>query len=146
MTGSAINIVAGQVPALMGITGFSTRAATYEVIINTLKGLPRTTIDAAWGLTGLFSLYAIHINCNQLSKRYPRRARLFFFISITRNAFVVIVLTFASWLYCRHRKPPPVNIRLPSWKLFPQDFKTWVSLSSIASSSKPSGHRSLSPP
>ncbi|KAG1897445.1 uncharacterized protein F5891DRAFT_982628 [Suillus fuscotomentosus] len=57
----------------MGITRFSTRAATYEVIINTLKGLPRTTIDAAWGLTGLFSLYAIHINCNQLSKRYPRR-------------------------------------------------------------------------
>lgn len=31
-------------------------------------------------------------------------ARLFFFISITRNAFVVIVLTLASWLYCRHRK------------------------------------------
>ncbi|KAG1903932.1 sulfate transporter family-domain-containing protein [Suillus fuscotomentosus] len=104
MTGSAINIVAGQVPALMGITGFSTRAATYEVIINTLKGLPGTKLDAAWGLTGLFSLYAIRIMCDHLSKRYPRRARLFFFISVARNAFVVIVLTLASWLYCRHRK------------------------------------------
>ncbi|KAG2146934.1 sulfate transporter family-domain-containing protein [Suillus bovinus] len=104
MTGSAINIVAGQVPALMGITGFSTRAATYKVIINTLKALPHTKLDAAFGLTGLFSLYAIRIACNQLSKRYPRRARLFFFISVTRNAFVVIVLTIASWLYCRHRR------------------------------------------
>ncbi|KAG2112616.1 uncharacterized protein F5147DRAFT_572385, partial [Suillus discolor] len=46
MTGSAINIVAGQVPALLGITGFrqGTRAATYEVIINTLKGLPGTKV------------------------------------------------------------------------------------------------------
>lgn len=30
--------------------------------------------------------------------------RIFFFISVFRNAFVVIVLTIAAWLYCRHRK------------------------------------------
>lgn len=30
-------------------------------------------------------------------------ARVFFFISVTRNAFVVIILTLAAWLYCRHR-------------------------------------------
>lgn len=29
---------------------------------------------------------------------------MFFFISTFRNAFVIIVLTIASWLYCRHRK------------------------------------------
>lgn len=33
-----------------------------------------------------------------------RPARLFFFISVTRNAFVVIVLTIAAWLYCRDHK------------------------------------------
>lgn len=33
-----------------------------------------------------------------------RPARLFFFISVTRNAFVVIVLTLAAWLYCRQHK------------------------------------------
>lgn len=93
MTGSAINIVVGQVPGLMGITGFeyaynhqliesnshsmfSTRAATYKVIINTLKGLGRTTKDAAFGLTGLFVLYAIRITLDKLSKRYPRRGTL----------------------------------------------------------------------
>ncbi|KAG1841343.1 sulfate transporter family-domain-containing protein [Suillus tomentosus] len=123
MTGSAISIVAGQVPALMGITGFSTRAATYEVIINTLKGLPRTKLDAAWGLTGLFSLYAIRIICDRLSKRYPRRARLLFFISITRNAFVVIVLTLASWLYCRHRKTASGNYPIAILKTVPSGFQ-----------------------
>lgn len=30
-------------------------------------------------------------------------ARLFFFISVLRNAFVVIILTIAAWLYTRHR-------------------------------------------
>ncbi|KAJ3990017.1 sulfate transporter family-domain-containing protein [Lentinula detonsa] len=103
MTGSAINIAAGQVPGLMGITGFNTRASTYLVIIDTLKGLPLTTRDAAFGLTGLFALYAIRILCDTCSKRFPRRARVFFFISVFRNAFVIVVLTIASWLYTRHR-------------------------------------------
>ncbi|KAF7338482.1 Sulfate permease [Mycena venus] len=104
MTGSAISIAAGQVPGLMGIAGFNTRAATYHVIINTLKGLPRTTLDAAWGLPSLFALYAIRMLCDYLGKRYPRRARVFFFISVIRNAFIVLIMTIAAWLYCRHRK------------------------------------------
>ncbi|KAJ2917208.1 hypothetical protein MD484_g3170, partial [Candolleomyces efflorescens] len=110
MTGSAFTIAAGQVPGLMGITGFDTRAATYKVVINTLKGLPRTKLDAAWGLTGLVGLYAI---------RYLSQfvlARLFFFLSVMRNAFVIIILTLASFLYCRTRKRPdgkyPIRILL----------------------------------
>ncbi|TFY76919.1 hypothetical protein EWM64_g7091 [Hericium alpestre] len=104
MTGSAINIASGQVPGLMGISGFDTRASTYLVIIDTLKGLPRTKKDAAFGLTGLFALYAIRMTCDWAARRWPRRARTFFFISVLRNGFVIIVLTIASWLYCRHRK------------------------------------------
>jgi len=87
----------------MGITGFNTRAATYEVIINTLKGLPRTTKDAAFGLFGLVFLYAVRMTCDYLARKYPRRARIFFFISVLRNAFVVLFLTIAAWLYTRHR-------------------------------------------
>ncbi|KAF9228010.1 sulfate permease [Gyrodon lividus] len=104
MTGSAINIVSGQVPGLLGITGFNTRAATYEVIINTLKGLPRTTLDAAWGLPGLVALYAIRIACTKLQRRFPRRSRIFFFVMVANNAFVILVLTIAAWLYCRDHK------------------------------------------
>jgi len=54
MTGSAINIAVGQVPGLLGISSyFSTRDSTYLVFINTLRTLPRTTMDAAIGLTAL---------------------------------------------------------------------------------------------
>ncbi|KIJ98420.1 hypothetical protein K443DRAFT_9159 [Laccaria amethystina LaAM-08-1] len=119
MTGSAINIAAGQVPGLMGITGFDTRAATYKVIINTLKGLPGTKLDAAWGLTGLVALYAIRYTCLKLERRFPHRARIFFFISVFRNAFVMLILTLAAWLYCRHRSvhgkyPIKILLTVPS--------------------------------
>lgn len=29
--------------------------------------------------------------------------RVFFFVNVLRNAFVIIILTIAAWLYCRHR-------------------------------------------
>ncbi|KAH8117425.1 high affinity sulfate permease [Phellopilus nigrolimitatus] len=103
MTGSAINIIAGQVPGLMGISGFDTRGATYKVIIDSLKGLPRTDLNAAFGLPALVALYGIRILFDKLSKRYPHKARIFFFVSILRNGFVIIVLTIASWLSMRHR-------------------------------------------
>ncbi|KAK0210542.1 sulfate transporter family-domain-containing protein [Desarmillaria ectypa] len=104
MTGSAISIVSGQIPGLMGISGFDTRATTYEVIINTLKGLPRTKLDAAWGLPGLVALYIIRFSCDRLAKRFPRRARILFFVSVFRNVFVILILTIAAWLYTRHRQ------------------------------------------
>lgn len=51
----------------------STRAATYEVIIQSLKHLPYTKLDAAFGLTGLVCLYIIRWSCEKLAKRYPAR-------------------------------------------------------------------------
>ncbi|KAJ9495807.1 hypothetical protein H2202_008601 [Exophiala xenobiotica] len=106
MTGSAINIACGQVPTMMGIKvkGFNTRASTYLVIINTLKYLGHTKIDAAMGLTALFMLYAIRFTCNQLAKRYPDRAKTFFFISTLRTAFVILLYTLISWLANRHHR------------------------------------------
>jgi solute carrier family 26 (sodium-independent sulfate anion transporter), member 11 len=90
MTGSAINIVAGQVPTLMGITGFDTRAATYKVIINTLKGLPRTTKDAAFGLFGLFTLYLLRYAAAKLTKRFPQRGR-YSGLTATNKSLTLIV-------------------------------------------------------
>jgi sodium-independent sulfate anion transporter 11 len=106
MTGSAINIACGQVPTMMGIKvkGFNTRASTYLVIINTLKYLGHTKIDAAMGLTALFMLYLIRFTCNQLAKRYPDRAKTFFFISTLRTAFVILLYTLISWLANRHHR------------------------------------------
>ncbi|TRM58869.1 sulfate permease [Schizophyllum amplum] len=123
MTGSAISIVAGQVPALMGISGFDTRASTYKVIINTLKHLPGTTLDAAFGLPALVFLYGFRIACDKLSKRYPRHSRLFFFASVLRNAFIILVLTIAAWLYCRHNKSADGSYPIKILKDVPSGFK-----------------------
>jgi solute carrier family 26 (sodium-independent sulfate anion transporter), member 11 len=119
----------------------STRAATYLVIINTLKGLPRTTLDAAWGLPGLVTLYGIRILCGVLAKRYPRRgkqlvhyhilsrstgnatARLLFFVGVLRNAFVLIVLTIAAWLYTRHRRSAKGQYPIKILQTVPSGFK-----------------------
>ncbi|CAK7202796.1 hypothetical protein SEUCBS139899_005523 [Sporothrix eucalyptigena] len=108
MTGSAINIAAGQVPTMLGQTQFNTRAPTYQVIVNILKHLPQTKIDAAMGLTALTMLYLIRIACSIGAKRFPRKQRVFFFISTLRTAFVILLYTMISWLVNRHRRSNPL--------------------------------------
>ena len=99
MTGSAIFIAVGQVPNLMGISRadlYDTRAETYRVIINTLKYLGYTTIDAALGLTALFMLYAIRSFFNYLARRQPHRAKFWYIINTTRTAFVILLYVMIS--------------------------------------------------
>lgn len=109
MTGSAINIAVGQFPTMMGITGFDTRAATYKVVINSLKHLGRTQLDAAMGLTALLMLYLIRFGCNFAAKKQPGRAKLFFFLSTLRTAFVILLYTMISWLVNRHHRATKNN-------------------------------------
>lgn len=109
MTGSALNIAAGQVPSLMGITGFSTRDATYKVVINTLKGLGRTKLDAAMGLTALVFLYLIRYACSLGARKFPKRSKMFFFIATLRTAFVILLYTMISWLVNRHHRATKNN-------------------------------------
>ena len=104
MTGSAINIAVGQVPNLMGITGFSNRDSTYKVVINILKHLGRSKLDAAMGLTALTMLYLIRSACNFAARKKPSKAKLFFFLSTLRTAFVILLYTMISWLVNRHHR------------------------------------------
>ena len=97
MTGAAISIASGQVSTMMGIKT-NTRGATYETIINTLKALPETKLDAAMGLTALLMLYLIRIFCSVMSKRYPSQRKTWFFVSTLRMVFVILLYTMISWL------------------------------------------------
>lgn len=108
MTGSALNIAVGQVPAMMGITGFDTRQATYKVAINILKHLGRTKIDAAMGLTALAMLYLIRSACSYAANRVPNQRKTYFFIATMRTAFVILLYTMISWLVNRHRRKKPL--------------------------------------
>jgi len=104
MTGAAISIAAGQVPALMGITGVNTRGPTYRVIIDTLKGLPSTKLDAAMGLSALTMLYAIRIGCSVMTKKQPSKKKMWFFLSTLRMAFVILLYILISYLANRNVK------------------------------------------
>ncbi|KAF1975633.1 putative sulfate transporter [Bimuria novae-zelandiae CBS 107.79] len=111
MTGSALNIAVGQVPAMMGITGFSTREATYKVVINILKHLGRSDLNAAIGLTALTMLYLIRYICGYLAKRYPTRQKTFFFISTLRTAFVLLLYIAISYgINKNHRSKPRISV------------------------------------
>jgi sodium-independent sulfate anion transporter 11 len=57
------------------------------------------------------------------TKRAPHRERLFFFISIARNAFVIIVLTLAAYLYAHPRKDAKGNYPISILKTVPRGFK-----------------------
>ncbi|KAH6718328.1 sulfate transporter family-domain-containing protein [Leptodontidium sp. MPI-SDFR-AT-0119] len=101
MTGSAITIGVGQIPALLGIPGINNRGPAYEVFINTLKALPKARLDAAMGVTALFLLYFIRFGFEFLSRRYPSRKKTFFFLSTLRIAFVLLLYIMISWLVNR---------------------------------------------
>ncbi|CAB60015.1 putative sulfate permease C3H7.02 [Schizosaccharomyces pombe] len=110
-TGSALNILSGQVPALMGYKNKVTAKATYMVIIQSLKHLPDTTVDAAFGLVSLFILFFTKYMCQYLGKRYPRWQQAFFLTNTLRSAVVVIVGTAISYAICKHhRSDPPISI------------------------------------
>lgn len=98
MSGSAFNIICGQVPALMGYgSAVNTRDPTYKVVINTLKHLPDTNVNAAFGLVPLFILYTWKFSTDYAMKRWPRRKQWFFYIQQLRNAIVLIVSTAICW-------------------------------------------------
>lgn len=107
MTGSALNIAVGQVPGMMGITGFSTRDHTYKVFINTLKHLGKTNLNAAIGLPALFMLYAWRFICNTGARKQPHHQKLWFFVSTLRTAIVLLLFTMISWLVNRHHRKAP---------------------------------------
>ncbi|CAG7923320.1 unnamed protein product [Penicillium olsonii] len=108
MTGSAINVCAGQVRTVLGEKAkFPTRGATYKIIIDTLRHLPSARMDAAMGLTALAMLYGIRAACSYGTRKQPHRAKLFFFLSTLRTAFVVLFYTMISAAVNLHRRDHP---------------------------------------
>jgi sodium-independent sulfate anion transporter 11 len=103
MSGSAFSIIVGQVPALLGYGSLvNTREATFKVVINSLKHLPDTALDAVFGLIPLVLLYAWKFVCNWGPKRYPKQKAWFFYTQALRNGVILVVFTLISWGLIRH--------------------------------------------
>jgi len=104
VTSASITIVSTQLPTVLGITGINTRESPYKVYVNTLKGLPRTKLDAAIGITSLVLLWLIRDVCAKMELRQPHRKRMWSLISSLRLTFTILLYTFISWLV--HRTIP----------------------------------------
>ena len=107
MTGSAITIAASQLPALLGVGGFSNRDSPYKVIINTVKHLPEASVDAVLGLSALFILYAIRDGLTKAAVRFPKRRRFMFFMNTMRTVAVIVFYTLASCFINMNRRDDP---------------------------------------
>lgn len=85
MTGSALNIATGQIPAMLGTkTFFNIRSAVKPMAASILH-LPRFLV-----------------------RRFPQHQKAWFFISTLRTAFVLLLYTMISWLVNRHRRDDPL--------------------------------------
>lgn len=104
VTAASITIMSTQLPVALGITGINTREAPYQVLINTMKALPRTKLDASIGLTSIALLFFVKYVCATMEVRQPSRKRMWATISSLRLTFAMILFTFISWLV--HRNIP----------------------------------------
>lgn len=107
MTGSAITIAASQLPALLGISGFSNREAPYRVIINTVNHLSEAGLDAVLGLTALSVLYLIRHILTQAAEGVPKHRRLIFFLNTMRTVAVIVCFTIVSYIVNTDRRDDP---------------------------------------
>ncbi|OTA55460.1 sulfate permease [Hypoxylon sp. EC38] len=109
VTAAAITIALGQAPTLLGITGIYTRGPSYQVFVDTCKGLGRTKVDAAVGLTALALLTFIKRLCEyggtpagNLSSRRKTREKVWTTINSLRFLFMVSLYILISFLVNRN--------------------------------------------
>ncbi|OQV08652.1 hypothetical protein CLAIMM_12885 [Cladophialophora immunda] len=104
ITAASITIMSTQFPVMMGIPGINTREEPYKVIINSLRNLGNTQLDAAIGISCLILLDLIKRICAKMEVRQPSRKRVWATISCLRLSFAMLFYTFVSWLV--HRDMP----------------------------------------
>src|ERR1700760_3674195 len=108
ITGTALTITFGQIPALLGMKKINSREPAIKIGISIFKHLDRISIDAAFGITALVLLYIIKWTCFAVAKRRPHSARAIFFISTLRTVVTIIVYTTISFVINHSRKDNPM--------------------------------------
>ncbi|KAG0145275.1 hypothetical protein CROQUDRAFT_45986 [Cronartium quercuum f. sp. fusiforme G11] len=112
MTSSAINIIAGQIPTMLGISRrLDTRGPTYMVIIHTIQELPHASIEAIIGLTSLATLCGLKFILPRLSGRGAMRPKVMEVLVCLRSILVLLFYTLLAYLLTlQHPSSPPIAI------------------------------------
>lgn len=112
VTSASITIMSTQFPVAMGIRGINTREAPYKVIINTLRNLDKTKLDATIGLSSIVLLHLIRSVCARMEVRSAKHKRMWGMISALRLTFAMLLYTFISWLVNRNLSLEDSKFRL----------------------------------
>ncbi|KAK2055542.1 sulfate permease [Colletotrichum caudatum] len=112
VTAAAITITLGQVPSLLGIDGVNSKAAAYRVFVDTVRGLPRTRLDAAVGLTALALLAGVKWYCERMARAQPRRRRTWETLCSLRMTITVVLYTLVSFLVNRGLEGGDLRFRI----------------------------------
>lgn len=112
MSGSAFTIIVGQLFNLMGTSKSGDNTAychkhsseSFCQMILWLRELPKSDVNAAFGLVSLFVLFLLQYGCAYLAKRDTRRRIFWFYLGTLKQAIVVIVATCISWAVCRSHR------------------------------------------
>lgn len=97
VTSACITIMSTQVPVALGIKGINTRESPYKVIINTLKGLGHSQLDAAIGISCIILLFAVRDICAKMELRQPSKKRMWATISSLRLTLAMLLYTLISF-------------------------------------------------
>jgi solute carrier family 26 (sodium-independent sulfate anion transporter), member 11 len=108
ITGSAITISLGQIPAMLGMRKINSRESAIAIGVNIFKHLDRIRIDAAFGISALVLLYLIKWTCAAVIKRKPNIAKALFFVSTLRTVVVILMFTIISYILNHSRKDDPL--------------------------------------
>ncbi|SPO01483.1 related to sulfate permease II [Cephalotrichum gorgonifer] len=106
-TSASITIMLTQAPATLGITSVNTRDPPYLVVVNTLKSLGETRIDAAIGLSCIVLLFFVRDGCAAMASRQPQRKRMWDTIASLRQVSAMVIYTLISFLVNRNRRNDP---------------------------------------
>ncbi len=87
----------GQLPAFLGIYGIDCNQAPYLILLDTLRNITDIHLDMAFGFSSLILLLLLDL----LSKRLSVKHKQAEWISISRNAIVVVIFTLVSFLVNR---------------------------------------------
>lgn len=104
VTSASITIISTQIPICLGITGINTRESPYKVLLNTMKHLPDSGLDASIGISSIILLFAIQHVCEKMEVRQPSKKRMWSMICSLRLTFTILLFTLISWLV--HRNTP----------------------------------------
>jgi sodium-independent sulfate anion transporter 11 len=134
VTSASITIISTQLPTVLGITGINTREAPYKVYVNTLKGLPRTKLDAAIGISCLVLLHVIRSVCARMEERQPAKKRVWSLLSSLRLTFAILFYTLVSYLVHRTASQEERKFRIVGHIDKGKNFRNILHISSLIDS------------